>query len=254
MSSPALHIAPRRRFVTTLALGALVAALLGACASTPPERDHAVLDSVRAALGGLKNLSNRVILPGQSQGGGAAFATAGYAATYAADVHVLGTVATGTPDLAHTGPSPHRPDEVNPTPAYIMYLGVSAQALDPAMRADQLFQARALPVYAQARDACIAPMEKKAEPAGLANATTLTPSTIPLLTRVLGTGGVDRGVATAQQVRLAKDACAAGTRVQQHVYPGLDHSATVNASLADSIPFVRRLLAGEPVASTCGAS
>src|SRR5574337_1266819 len=118
---------------------------------------YAALDSVRAVLGGMKDVANRVIILGQSQGGGAAFATAGYASAYA-------------PDL-----------------------------------------------------------------------------------KVLGTGVADRDVSTAQQLRLAKDACAAGTLVQQHVYPGLSHSETVNASLADSIPFVRSLLAGQPVASTCAS-
>jgi hypothetical protein len=49
-------------------------------------------------------------------------------------------------------------------------------------------------------------------------------------------------------------ACAAGTVVQAHVYPGLDHSGAVNGSLKDSMPFVRQVMAGKPVSSTCGAS
>ena len=53
----------------------------------------------------------------------------------------------------------------------------------------------------------------------------------------MGTGAVDVDVSTEQQIALAKDACAAGTTVVQHVYPGLDHSGTVNASLVDSVAF-----------------
>src|SRR5574337_315454 len=231
---------------------------------------YAVLDSVRAVLGGMKDVANRVILLGQSQGGGAAFATAGYAPSYAPDLKVLGTVATGTPDLAHLGPSPYRPDEVNPTLAYAMYIGLTVQALDAAIRPDQLYTQRALPVYAKAGTICLGPLEHDIRAAGLTNANTLLPGGTPLAFRALGksllyptykleqplfmgTGGADRDVSTAQQLRLAKDACAAGTLVQQHVYPGLSHSETVNASLADSVPFVRSLLAGQPVASACAS-
>ncbi len=229
---------------------------------------YAVLDSVRAALGGMKNLSNRVILVGQSQGGGAAFATAGFAPQYAPDINVLGTVATGTPDLAHLGPSPYKPNDVNPTLAYNMYVGHEIQTLDPSIAASDLYQAGALPVYQEAATTCVHELEKKVQDAGLSNANTLKPKGwkkgLPALGHSLfyityhlqqplfmGTGSVDKDVSTQQQLELAKRACAAGTLVQQHVYEGLSHSPTVNASLADSIPFVKRLLAGEAVQSTC---
>lgn len=229
---------------------------------------YAVLDSVRAVLGGMKDVSNRVILLGQSQGGGAAFATAGYASGYAPDVKVLGTVATGTPDLAHAGPSPYKPDQVNPTLAYAFYIGLTVQAMDPSIRSDQFYTARALPVYAKAATTCLGPLENDIEAAGLTNANTLLPTATKLAFGVLGksllystydlqqplfmgTGGADMDVSTAQQLALGQDACNAGTLVQQHVYPGLSHSQTVNTSLKDSVPFVKSLLAGQPVASTC---
>ena len=50
---------------------------------------------------------------------------------------------------------------------------------------------------------------------------------------------------------MAKDTCAAGTVVQAHLYKDFDHSGTVNGSLKDSVPFVRKLLAGEKVAPVC---
>ena len=231
---------------------------------------YAVLDSVRAALGGMKDLSNRVILLGQSQGGGAAFATAGYAPAYAPELKVLGTVATGTPDPAARSPSPFKPDQVNPTLAYLMYAGHTVRVLDPALPASAMFSARALPVYEQAAALCIGPLEDAVKAAGLSNANTLLPAGIGKATQVLGpslqyptlklaqplfmgTGGADMDVSTAQQLALGKQACAAGTPVQQHVYPGLSHSETVNASLRDSVPFVRQLLAGQPVPSTCAS-
>lgn len=234
---------------------------------------YAVLDAVRAALGGLPDLSNRVVLVGQSQGGGAAFATAAFAPEYAPDVHVLGTVATGTPYLKYilrSGKSPFKPDQPNPTLAYNLYIGHTVRALDPSVQPEQMFQQRALPLYGIAAEACVGELEDDVVLGGLTNANTLQPQGMQLVAKVLGTrlfyptlklaqplfmgtGGKDKDVPPAGQLQLAKDACAAGTLVQQHVYTQLDHSGTVNASLADSIPFVKRLMAGEPVASTCAS-
>ena len=55
----------------------------------------------------------------------------------------------------------------------------------------------------------------------------------------------------AMQGALVHDACAAGARVTWRRYAGLDHSATVNASLADSLPFVRDVMDGKAPAQTC---
>jgi hypothetical protein len=54
------------------------------------------------------------------------------------------------------------------------------------------------------------------------------------------------------QDRLFKDACAAGAVIERHVYPALDHSGTVNGSLKDSTPFVKKAFAGEAIAGNCG--
>ncbi|WP_261314307.1 hypothetical protein [Burkholderia latens] len=50
---------------------------------------------------------------------------------------------------------------------------------------------------------------------------------------------------------LATDACAAGATVEAHLYAGHEHNGTANASLADSIPFVKRVLAGETIHLIC---
>jgi hypothetical protein len=67
----------------------------------------------------------------------------------------------------------------------------------------------------------------------------------------IGTGAADHDVAPSSQLALVKDACAAGTVVEAHLYAGLSHSPTVNASLKDSLPFVRKVLAGEPSTPIC---
>ena len=67
----------------------------------------------------------------------------------------------------------------------------------------------------------------------------------------MGIGAADKDVNPQTQLALVKQACAAGTVVEAHLYAGLDHSGTVNGSLPDSLPFVRRALAGEPITPRC---
>ena len=52
-------------------------------------------------------------------------------------------------------------------------------------------------------------------------------------------------------MKLVADACKAGTVVEGHLYHGLGHSETVNASLQDSIPFAKKVIAGEKIQSIC---
>ena len=61
---------------------------------------YSVLDSIRAVSGGNFGLSNNILLVGQSQGGGAAFATAAFAPNYAPELNIRGTVAIGVPYLS----------------------------------------------------------------------------------------------------------------------------------------------------------
>lgn len=53
------------------------------------------------------------------------------------------------------------------------------------------------------------------------------------------------------QLGLVKAACAAGTIVQAHIYKGLNHDQTVNASLPDSAAFTKAVMADQPVPSNC---
>src|SRR5690606_26038080 len=57
---------------------------------------HSILDRVRAAQHALPGeISNKVLLVGQSQGGSAVVVAAGYAPEYAPDLDVRGTIGTG---------------------------------------------------------------------------------------------------------------------------------------------------------------
>ena len=67
--------------------------------ATRPEA-YSVLDSIRAVRQAFAGLADKIVIVGQSQGGGAAFATAGIAPEYAPELGIRGTVATGVPYLA----------------------------------------------------------------------------------------------------------------------------------------------------------
>jgi len=231
---------------------------------------YSVLDSVRAALHGFANLANRVVIVGQSQGGGAAFATAGIASSYAPELGIRGTVATGVPYITPAmlkqpaGRDPNRPD---PTIAYTLYVGLFMQQTDPELGKAALFSPKALPVFELARTTCVGPLESDVTSAGLsrsnvyaqgfraafeANLPALEYTTLKLAQPIfIGTGAEDHDVAPSSQLALVKDACAAGTVVEAHLYAGLSHSPTVNASLKDSPPFVRKVLAGEAITPVC---
>ena len=232
---------------------------------------YSVLDSVRAVLKGFPHVANRVVLVGQSQGGGAAFATAGIAPDYAPELDIRGSVATGVPLLSSAVPPP-APDaaaseQADPTVAYLLYIGVMIQQGNFTISADRLVTERALPLFDAARSTCVGKLFRDVQQAGLNRGNTLKPAFVAAFLTTLpnlqystfklaqplfvGTGDKDRDVPPARQLAVVRDACAAGTLVEAHLYAGLDHSATVNGSLKDSLPFVRKVLAGEPISPIC---
>lgn len=229
---------------------------------------YGVLDSVRAALAADPRLANTVIVVGQSQGAGAAFATAAFAPAYAPDVHVRGTVATGVPYFGPNAPAAKSdPTRVDPGIAYVFYATLAAQQVNPSLDPATVFTPAALPLFEVSRSACIYMLEQDVTLQKLTDATAYLPGlravlgslagglvypTLALKAPIfIGTGTADTDVDPAVQRKLVKDACAAGTIVEAHEYLGLDHSETVNASLRDSLPFVAKVLAGTPIVPVC---
>jgi pimeloyl-ACP methyl ester carboxylesterase len=234
---------------------------------------YSVLDSVRAVQKGGFPVSRSVVLIGQSQGGGAAFATAGYAASYAPELDIRGTVATGTPYFspeAQAALQAARPrDVVDPTLGYNFLIHSLLEQIDPGFRVEDYVTDAALPLARSVATTCFGELAGgvmrggwtfnrayKADPAdrmlpayGLMGYPTLKIST-PVF---MGTGGSDRDVPPGMQLSLAADACRAGTVIQSHVYPGLDHSGAVNGSTKESSAFVEAVFAGKPVAGNCKA-
>ncbi len=231
---------------------------------------YSTLDAVRAVQGGGFGLSGKVLIVGQSQGAGAAFATAGYAPDYAPDVDVRGTIATGIPNLspaATTASDPGDADKVDRIIAYLLYIASAAQQIDPTYDPAAVLTNRAMPAFAKAADTCVVDMFGTVVDAGLTRANTFKGDfwryyapvlahagypTLKIATPVfIGTGTEDIDTPAPMQKALVASACAAGSTIEAHIYPGLDHSATLNRSFADSRIFARQAIAGEPVAATC---
>lgn len=220
------------------------------------------LDSIKAAQK-IFPLSNQIILVGQSQGAHAAFASAGYQTEYAPELNINGTVLTGTPYFNENSSaakilSPVKSDEQevtgDPKIPYIFYIFLSESAKNPQLKAEDYFQDKALPLLARANELCITPLTEEVMKQKLTVGNSLKPGIQNLLISAkaslqyptlkidhpvfIGIGEADINVPTAMQKQFAADVKAAGTQTSIHLYPGLNHSGTVNPSLRDSVPFV----------------
>jgi pimeloyl-ACP methyl ester carboxylesterase len=230
---------------------------------------YSVLDSIRAARQlGLK-LGKKTVVVGQSQGGGAAFGTAALAASYAPEIDLRGTVATGTPYF-----TPDRPPMVGNSnlvsPAFgltllAMYLRVQ---VDPAFRPQESMTPEGLKIFKMGATGCFDAMAQAVVAGRITRAKAFVGDPLQLLAGqyglmsfpglklkgplFMGTGGKDEAAVPAAQMRLRNDACAAGSVIEHHLYPQLDHGATVNGSIADSTIFVRKAFNGEAISGNCG--
>jgi pimeloyl-ACP methyl ester carboxylesterase len=229
---------------------------------------YSVLDSIRAVQAGDFGIAKPVVLVGQSQGGGAAFATAGHAEAYAPELDIRGTVATGTPYFTATAvPAERDPTKVEGVFSYTLYILHLVKQADPSFDLDGLLTETAKPVFDLTRTACLGAVWDAVEENKLSQAIAFTRDPTPEVAKYFplmayetlkvkgpvffGTGGKDADVPPAGQGRLFTDACTAGSVIERHVYPELDHSGAVNGSLTDSTPFVKKAFAGEAIVGNC---
>lgn len=234
---------------------------------------YSLLDGVKAALASVPNLQNKIMIVGQSQGGGAAFASAAFAPSYAPELNIRGTVATGapyiTPELLKqmaTAPDPTNAP-YNPVMVYALYLAQGLAGYDTHFRPESVFTAKAMPAYQAAASLCVYELTDKVKKDGLNFKNSLQPDFAKYLAPALagmnyptmklpqplfvGIGELDRDVPPPLQFGLVKAACAAGTVVQAHVYKGLNHDQTVNASLPDSATFTQAVMNGQTITPQC---
>ncbi|WP_280270037.1 lipase family protein [Nocardia wallacei] len=226
---------------------------------------HNVVDAVKAATRHYPSMSNRWVVVGQSQGGGAAVETARYATEFGGpELDYRGAVGTGVPAyiediLTPLGPgippvrlSPHGT-------AYLLYILNGLRTTYPELDIESFLTDSGRTWLERARTECLLPLGEELSAQGVvignlfARPLAQIPDLHGLLARYLGLpesgydkplflgqGLRDTDVVTPQTLRFAAVLTANHQPVTLKTYP-TDHSGTVNASLPDSLPFVRNL-------------
>jgi acetyl esterase/lipase len=209
-------------------------------------------------------ISNKVIVAGQSQGGGAALGAAMLAREYAPDVQVLGIVATGT-----NSTFPNGPVALPVRNSSNMFLSFASGGLrDDGPKIDELVSPRGRQLLDTARKACTDELGALAQSLKVRKLSDtlsvsleqLAPNRIPVTDMPMGLAGVPLLIATGladdtveplRQYAVAAALCAAKNNVLWRRYDGLDHDEALNGSFDDSLAFARSLLAGEKVSGNC---
>ncbi|MGW4325038.1 lipase family protein [Nocardia sp. NPDC004573] len=222
---------------------------------------HAAIDMVRAARAVDGSLSSKWVAIGQSQGGGAAVFTASLATQYAPELDYRGAVATGPAsnivDAASLlGPALPPVGNAHLT-AYIAYVMNGLKAARPAFDLDSYLSPVGRQLATAAESLCFQALADRAQGISVGQlfsrpladgdfvATARPVMDVPLdgydRPLFIGQGTNDTDVPAPLTAKLVADLALRGVRPDVHVYPGKDHSATMAASLPDSMPFVARL-------------
>lgn len=231
---------------------------------------RSVLDSVRAALAANPGrLANEIVITGQSQGSGSSLGASRIAATYAPELKLRATVATGVLSAFPQGPYKLQSTMSGPgAPArYTMLRLVGGTIIEGGPTAESLVHERAKPLLKMARETCVDEMrgfERQqqldvtnafaVEPGRLAAvllpSTEMTPVKLPAPV-FLGTGLADRTIPPRRQYAAAAALCSAGNPLVWQTYAGITHNGIVNAAFDDELRFVRRAFAGDATQTNC---
>ncbi|MEU8896714.1 lipase family protein [Nocardia sp. NPDC048505] len=226
---------------------------------------HNVVDAVKAATRRYSTLSKKWAAVGQSQGGGAAVFVARYATEFGGgELDYRGAVATGVPAyiediLLPLGPGVPPVKLGAHSTAYVLYILNGLRTSYPDLDIESYLTDSGRQWLARARTSCIEPFGEELAAAGvvLGNLFSRPLLQIPdlpgVLTRTmglpetgydkplfLGQGLSDTDVITPATLLFAEKLKAGGQPVTLRTY-NADHSGAVNASLVDSVPFVRNL-------------
>ena len=229
---------------------------------------HGVVDSVIAAHDMGLPLSPEWAIVGQSQGGGAAVASARWATEFSAGTGLdyRGVVATGTPAnidnfVRQAGPALQLPELGPVANAYTAYILAAFREARPDLDINSVLTPEGLAAAERAETVCVRPLTDELadlNPAaffsaplssipGMADALYEymgTPSTGFDRPLFLGVGLLDRDVPPASTLAFYDQLVANNQNVTLRIYPEEDHSGTVLASMADSTPFLRSVFAG----------
>ena len=138
--------------------------------ATRPE-SYSNLDAIRAVQRADFPVSDAVVLFGQSQGGGAALATGGFAQSYAPELDIRGIVATGPPYFsaeAMIALDKVRPrDVVDPKLGYNFLAMAMLGMIDPTFRVEDYVSKDGLSVAKAVDNTCYAQIKQRIKREGL---------------------------------------------------------------------------------------
>ncbi len=239
---------------------------------------YSLLDAGRAILS-QKNfpVRNTMLIVGQSQGAGATLGASWVFPHYAPELGIKAAVMTGLVTAIHQDhPQSEDANEKryttvsNMDPAFAtLRLAGSDQAIHPETDPKTLLSEKGRIMFSVAEHGCLHDLFDKAKELHITKGGEMLAHditaydqdmdryfelpdghvTIPLF---LGTGLADGMAGTKGQYDAAQALCRAGSTVQWHTYPGLSHGGAVNYSLPDSAIFVKDVLSGKAVPSSCG--
>lgn len=224
-----------------------------------------VVDSVAAAQHMDLDLSPKWAVVGQSQGGGAAVATARWATEFSegTDLDYRGVVATGTPAGVETivkqaGPDMVVPAELGPMiSVYTAYIVAALRDARPDLDLDQVLTQAGESAADEAETVCapelVGVLSGMTMPGFFTAPVVSIPGAAEAIDRFmgipasgydrpvfLGVGMQDRDVPPSLTLQFAEQLSANGEDVTLKVYPDADHSGTVLASIPDSTEFLTR--------------
>jgi acetyl esterase/lipase len=225
-----------------------------------------IVDSVLAAHDMNLELSPKWAVVGQSQGGGAAVATARWATEFSAGsgLDYRGVVATGTPANVETivkqaGPAMAVPPALGPMgSAYTAYIVAALRDARPDLHLDQVLTPNGRVAADEAEIRCAADLAASLDGVSVPSFFTVPVASIPGAAEAidafmgvptagydrpifLGVGLQDRDVPPELTLRFADALTANGQDVTLRVYPDADHSGTVLDSIPDSTGFLARV-------------
>jgi hypothetical protein len=208
------------------------------------------------------------VITGQSQGSASSIGASRIAPTYAPELQLRATIATGVLPEFPEGPIKlHDLLGVTGTTRYTMLRLVGGSLRLRWSFADELVTDQARPLLAMARETCGDGIHAYERERGIdmRNAFTVEPRRLNALmlpaTEVsmvrmpaplfLGTGLADRMIPPQHQHAAAAALCAAGNPLTWKTYPGITHNGGVHAAFDDALTFVRSALSGRPIPSNC---
>jgi len=232
---------------------------------------RSVLDAARAALGQSNGqIANTIIITGQSQGSGASLGATRLAPSYAPDLNIKASIATGI--ISAFPPADKKPSSeqsfARSVPPQLTILMMIGGALgDDAIKPDDLVTEVGKPMLQAAREGCNAELAQVVRSNGLTLANSLKdPEIADRLSAVidmspvrmpvpvfLATGLADKSIYPQRQYAAVAALCAAGSHVVWKAYAGVSHNGTVHAAYPDELAFVQAALAGNPMQSNCAA-